>query len=108
MSYAPGELVLVAFPYSSGGQSKNRPALVVADTGDLDIVVARVTTQLHQTPFDVLLSEWQAAGLLASSVVRLHKLATIAKSLVQHLLGSVQPADRKSIGTVLKHLYGNW
>ena len=48
-SYQPGDLVLIAFPYTAGG-GKVRQAMVVADTGDADIVVARVTTQAPLPP----------------------------------------------------------
>lgn len=43
-NYQPGDLVLIAFPYAGGMQSKQRPGLVILDTGDADVVVARVTT----------------------------------------------------------------
>jgi hypothetical protein len=52
------------------------------------VVVARITTQLHPTPCDVLLTDWQSAGLLAPSMVRLHKLATPEKGFVHRALGS--------------------
>ncbi len=60
-SFRPGDVVLVAFPYSSGGQTKERPALVLLDAGDSDFVAARVTTQLYQTPHDVFLTGWKRA-----------------------------------------------
>ncbi len=107
-SYQQGDLVLIAFPYAGGTQTKNRPALVILDTGNADIVVARVTTQMHQTPYDVPITDWQGAGLLASSVVRLHKLATIEKALIRRRLGSLQPADRRQVSSVMRQTYGSW
>lgn len=44
-NYQPGDMILVDFPFVTGRQSKTRPALVILDTGDADLVVARVTTQ---------------------------------------------------------------
>ena len=43
--YKPGDVVLVEFPFASGVGSKLRPALVILDTGDVDLVVARITSQ---------------------------------------------------------------
>jgi len=100
--------VLVAFPYARGTQTKNRPALVILDTGNADVVVARVTTQLHQTPHDVTITDWQGAGLLAPSVARLHKLATIEKALIRRQLGRLQPADRQQVSSVMRQTYGRW
>jgi len=56
MNYQAGDLVLVTYPYVAGTQSKIRPALVLQDTGDADVVAARVTTQPHRTPHDVPLN----------------------------------------------------
>lgn len=106
--FRPGDVVLVAFPFSSGLAVKTRPALVLADTGDEDLLVARVTTQLHQTPFDVPLSEWRATGLLAPSVVRLHKLATLERNRIYRKLGRVQPSDHASVAAALKRTLENW
>lgn len=108
MSYPRGDIVLVAFPYSSGVQSRTRPALIILDTGDPDVLVARITTQLYQTPHDVTIADWRGAGLLARSVVRLHKLATLEKALLQRRLGALQPADHHAVAAVLQRTLGSW
>jgi len=107
-TYQAGELVLVAFPYTSGVGGKVRAALVVLDAGDADRVVARVTTQRYQSPNDVTLTDWQAAGLRAPSVIRLHKLATVEKTTVRRQLGTLQPADRQQVSSVMRQVYGSW
>ena len=108
MTYKAGELLLVAFPYASGSQAKKRPALVILDTGDADVVIARVTTQTVSTPSDVVLKNWRQAGLRAASTVRLHKLATLEKTLVTARLGSLSRADSQAISTVMRQIYGVW
>lgn len=80
-SYRSGEILLLAFPFADATGVKRRPALVLLDSGDEDIVVARVTSQIAQTSFDVEIVAWQEAGLLLPSVVRVHKLATLEKRL---------------------------
>jgi mRNA interferase MazF len=107
-SFQPGDVVLVAFPFTSGGESKQRPALVLLDTGDDDLVIARVTTQVYQTPHDVFLTDWKKAGLLAPSVVRLHKVATLAKSRVSRRLGRLEMGDRQKVAAALPHLFAGW
>jgi mRNA interferase MazF len=104
----PGDLVLIAFPLASGGPGKQRPALVVADTGDSDLIVARVTTQPHRSSFDLEIAEWQAAGLRAQSWVRLHKLATLEKALVSRKLGTITSADRTGVALILSRLWNAW
>jgi mRNA interferase MazF len=97
-NYQIGELLLVEFPFTASGPGKSRPALVILDTGDADVILARVTTQAHGSPFDVPIAAWQQAGLLAPSTVRLHKLATLAKNRVHKCLGKLEATDRRSLG----------
>jgi mRNA interferase MazF len=70
--------------------------------------VARVTTQLYGTRYDVTVADWQISGLLAPSVVRLHKLATLNQSLFGRVLGHVSATDRRRIGAVMRSIYGRW
>jgi mRNA interferase MazF len=107
-TYLPGDLLLIGFPYSGSAQAKSRPAMVILDSGDADVVVARVTTQQQQTQYDVLLKEWQIAGLLASSIVRLYKVATLEKALIRRKLGQLQPTDRASVAAVMHRVYAQW
>ena len=107
-NYQAGDLVLVDFPLTASGPGKVRPAMVILDTGDADLLLARVTTQSHASGFDVEIHDWQQAGLLAPSSVRLHKLATIAKSRIRRRLGAVSSADRKQIAAALKRIVLSW
>ncbi len=47
-SYAAGDIVLLKFPFTDASGSKRRPARLLLDTGDDDIVVARVTISSRQ------------------------------------------------------------
>ena len=107
-SFQPGDLVLVDFPLTANGPGKPRPALVMLDTGDADVLLARVTSQNQYTAFDVVISEWQLAGLLAPSTVRLHKLATLAKARVRRHLGSLSAIDRQQVASVVQKFVTVW
>ena len=107
-TYNKGEIVLVSFPFTTGASGKNRPALVILDIGDNDLLVARITTQLHGKAGDISINDWRGAGLLASSQIRLGKLVTLEKSLVRRTLGGLQPADKQAVGTALQKLFSVW
>ena len=62
-TYRRAEIVLVAFPLTEGTQTKRRPALVVLDTGDADLTLARITSRAFRGPFDVEVVDWRGAGL---------------------------------------------
>ena len=92
-SYRPGEIVLLQFPFSDAAGMRRRPTLVMLDTGDEDIVVARVTSHVVRDEFDIDVIDWESARLLLPSIVRVHKLATIEKTLVERRLGMLSDSD---------------
>jgi mRNA-degrading endonuclease toxin of MazEF toxin-antitoxin module len=98
-------LLLNAFPYSQPGQVKKRPVLVLADIGDQDIVVARITSEGPRNKYDLLLDRWKESGLLLPSSIRLTKIATLQKTLVLKKLGRLGSPERRKVRTILKNLF---
>lgn len=86
-----GSIVLVAFPFDDFSTSKVRPALcLTSEIGKHEhIIVAFISSKIPDELLDsdLLLSQqssdYGATGLLVESVIRLHKLATIPKSLIK-------------------------
>jgi mRNA interferase MazF len=58
-AYNFGDVVLVGFPHTDLRGVSKRPAFVIYDAGDLDILVARVTTQEYTTVADYKIVEWK-------------------------------------------------
>ena len=103
--YHASEIVLLSFPFADATGARRRPALVLLDTGDEDIVVTRVTSQPLRTLFDVEIVGWQQAGLLLPSVVRLDKVATLEKRLVERRLGRLVANDWTRVQAVIQRLW---
>ncbi len=104
--YEFGDLLLLnAFPYSNQAQTKKRPALVLADTGDQDILVARVTSEDPRDNYDIALSSWKENGLLLPSSLRLSKIVTLSKRLVVKKLGKLGSPDRRKVRSLLKKIF---
>ena len=76
-----GDIILIPFPFTDLSGNKKRPALVLV-SGDIDIIVAFISTQIKwKENTDVLLNPSNENGLKKDSLVRLSKLATIDKYL---------------------------
>jgi mRNA interferase MazF len=105
--YRFGDIVLIAFPYSNNEGNKKRPALVLLDTGDNDLLLARITSQYVSTNFDMQISEWQEAGLLVPSYIRLHKLATLETILIDRRLGHLSSSDLAQVEAKLNEIFGS-
>ena len=100
-SYRFGEILLLDFPYTDGAAASRRPALVLLDTGDDDVVVSRVTSQPARGQYDIEVNDLGSAGLRLQSIVRLHKLGTLKKRLVQRRMGSLSEVDRNRVRQAL-------
>ena len=84
-----GEIVLLKFPFTDGQKYKKRPALILLDTSDGDIIVCRVTSKLYDTEYDLEVEKWKDCGLKLPSIIRLSKIATLEKSLVEKTIGTI-------------------
>ena len=104
-NYQFGELVIVAFIFADTTETKRRPGLILLDTGDEDTIVAKITSQIPRTTFDAEIQEWQQAGLKRPSVVRLHKLNTLQKSLVERRLGILTTDDLAQLRDKVKQIW---
>lgn len=90
--YKFGEIVLVKFPYTNNLTFKKRPALIIKDTDDGDVIVCRITSKSYNTSFDVELKDWVKNGLKLPSIIRVHKIASVEKSMIDIKLGVIDSA----------------
>jgi mRNA interferase MazF len=100
-----GELWLIDFPFSSGVGSKRRPALVLWVDGP-DAVMAVVTSAGRRSDSDVPLRDWEEAGLLAPSTVRLRRVDTFETSLLIRRLGRLTEHDANELRGAWKRAVG--
>jgi mRNA interferase MazF len=103
--YNFGDVVLVDFPQSGSDQPKRRPALVVLDIADADLLLAPITTRERTGPGDIRIQNWQACGLLRVSWVRLAKVACLEKRNVTRRLGQLSNADRTNLALAWRSLF---
>ena len=93
----PGDLVLMRFPQTDLETGKLRPALVVALTPGRhsDLLLAFVSSRIYQAvpDFDELISpsdtDYAHTGLKTSSVIRLGRLITVDKTVINAHLGYI-------------------
>jgi len=88
-NYKLGDIVLIKFPFTDNTTFKKRPALIIKDTNDGDVIVCRITSKLYKTPYDVEIKEWTEYGLKLPSVIRVHKLASLEKTMIDFKFGEI-------------------
>ncbi len=89
VNYQLGEIVLVKFPFTNNLGFKKRPVLIIKDTNDGDVIVCRITSKLYYTSYDIELKNWSQNGLQLPSVIRVHKIASLEKNMIDRKLGEV-------------------
>jgi mRNA interferase MazF len=95
--YSFGDVIVLPFSYTDLQSSKRRPALVLLDTDDGDVLVARITSKEYDSPYDILIDGWNELGLLIPSYIRLHKLIAVEKSLIIKRLSTLGSKDKESV-----------
>ena len=101
----PWDVVAVPFPFSDGGGSKRRPALVLSRRGFNErgrAVLAMITTKLDPAwPGDVLIEDLQPVALRHRCIVRL-KLFTLDSRLILRRTGRPGEGDRGRVSSALR------
>lgn len=101
MNYKPGEIVIVPFPFIDKPVQKLRPALVLSNNPDGEygnhLVLSMITSaKRSRWESDIILEEWQTAGLKAESIVR-WKIFTIEDELIKEKRGDLSANDLKAV-----------
>lgn len=105
----PGDIVLIRFLQTDLTSGKLRPTLVLADVPGRfdDVLLVMISSQARQRVegFDDVIGEldtdFEESGLKTSSVIRVGRLATIDKQLIEGRLGRI--SDER-LQTVRKRL----
>lgn len=104
-TYNLGDIVLVGFPHTDLQGFSKRPAMVLYDSGDQDVLIARITTQEYSTEADYKILRWKDCNLLAESYIRLGKQATIEKQYIIRRLGILDAQETVIIKSVLRKIF---
>jgi mRNA interferase MazF len=96
-----GDLVLVPFPFSDLSGRKLRPALVLF-CDETDVLCAFITSNTGNTKqFDLILTPEASNGLKVQSMLRLSKIACLAREIVIGKLGKVSDTQARKIDDLL-------
>ena len=99
-SCSRGDVVLLPIPFTDLSSSKVRPAIVVGfGSWPGDLFVVPVTSQLSNA--DVILNDWQAAGLNVASGIK-GQICTVEDRLVRKVVGSISNSDKQALDAQLR------
>lgn len=110
--YNYGDVILVKFVFSEGGEAKFRPALVLTTksyhNSRRELIMAAITSNVErQLPGDTKLNGWKSAGLLHASLVTAI-IRTIKQDMVARRLGRLSRRDLQAVERNLKQIFGSF
>ncbi len=116
-----GDVVLVHFPFTDLSGTKLRPALIVGRVQGDDVILAFMTSRTAAGargagsgstadgsaahPLTARDSEFGQTGLKGPALIRLDKIATIHRHLVQRRLGQIGPRTEHAVAQSLRHVF---
>ena len=107
-------IVLVPFPFDDFSISKVRPALcLTTEIGKYNhVIIAFISSKLPDdlNDSDLIMRKQTensvGTGLTVDSVIRLHKILTIPKSLIKRKLGAINSSVQAEIEIKIRQLFG--
>lgn len=108
--YAPGDVVVVPFPYSDRFAEKRRPALVVSNdevmsAGFLWLVMI-TAAQNSGMDHDMPIEDLSAAGLSSPSIVRPLKIANVEPSRIVRRAGRLGAEQAETVFEAVRSFIG--
>lgn len=106
-------IILVSFPFDDFSSTKVRPAICLTTTiGKFEhIVIAFISSKIPEEILDsdVIIrkntDDWEGTGLSFDSLIRLHKMTTIPKSMIKRKLGEINSNIENSIHEKITKLF---
>jgi len=116
MNVRRGNIVLVDYPYPSGGGAKVRPALVVQNDRDnrrlVNTIIVQITSVTRrnlepaQSLIELATPDGLSSGLRQDSVVNCVNILTLDKTKILRKLGRLSDSMLLRVNQCLKHALG--
>jgi mRNA interferase MazF len=86
-----GEIVVIPFPFSDLSSSKKRPALIIANPIQKDILLAQITSKINLNKYSIEINNKDLieGSLPTTSYVKLNRLFSADINLIKYKLGKV-------------------
>ncbi len=81
--------------------------MVINDFDDGDVIVCRITSKIYYSFCDVEVKKWEVAGLKLPSTIRVHKIATLDKGMVEMVLGRLDNSTIRRVRILFRRLADN-
>jgi mRNA interferase MazF len=101
--FIKGSVVVVPFPFSDLSQAKKRPALVITDLNNNDLILCQITSQQIYDDYSIALNDkdFSKGSLKKESNIRPNRVFTADKNIILYEVGQV---NEKKINQVIEKI----
>ena len=98
-AFVKGDVVVVPFPFSDLSSSKRRPALVIAQASEYDLILAQITSKNFYDSYaiEITSDDFLSGGLRVDSNVRPNKLFTAETDIIIYKAGNLKAEKTKEV-----------
>ncbi|WP_414622367.1 type II toxin-antitoxin system PemK/MazF family toxin [Calothrix sp. CCY 0018] len=97
--FIKADVVIVPFPFSDLTQAKRRPAVVVANIKENDLILCQITSQAVSDEYAIQIesSDFNTGGLNKTSNIRPNRLFTADESIILYKAGQLKPEKLEEV-----------
>jgi mRNA interferase MazF len=97
--FIKGDVVVVPFPFSDLTRSKRRPALVVAELEEDDLILCQITSQEIRDKYTISLeaNDFESGILKQKSNIRPNRIFTADRHIIIYRAGHLKPDKIKEV-----------
>ncbi len=102
-----GQVVLASFPFSNLASSKVRPCLIIGIAEFNDIALCQITSKRYssKTALPLRIDDFKTGSLVTDSFIRPDKIATLDRTLIKQILGTVSSTKLSEVKLNLKNFF---
>lgn len=90
--FVKGDVAVIEFPYSDLKNVKRRPVLILKVPKGDDVIIAQITGESYENSVEIPIKkeDFKQGSLKRESYVRIDKIASIEKFLIEYKMGSLK------------------
>src|SRR3989344_7812639 len=105
--FVVGDIVVVPFPFTDLSSTRKRPALVLPNLEDDDIVICEITSVMRKDAYVVPLEnkDLESGKLRTDSIIRPNRILTIAKNKINYKFGKIKDSKLQEVLEKIKIIF---
>ena len=105
--FVAGDIVVVSFPFTDFSSARKRPALVLSNVENNDILICEITSIMRNDSYVVYLEneDLESGKLKVRSIIRPNRIVTIHQSKINYKFGRIKDFKLQEVLEKIKMVF---